>query len=93
MPSRVNPTQHSSNATTVLLTEITALVEKGYLIRARTDSDTKEARTDSTARRDEMMASGAQMLSTDYPVNEPARWTGHYVVALPGNSDGEVESR
>ncbi len=66
--------------------EITALVQKGYLIRARTDSDTKEARTDSTARRDEMMSSGAQMLSTDYPVNEPARWPGHYVVALPGNS-------
>ena len=66
--------------------EITTLVEKGYLIRARTDSDTKEARTDSKARRDEMMASGAQMLSTDYPVNEPARWPGHYVVALPGNS-------
>jgi hypothetical protein len=65
--------------------EITELVRKGYLVRTRTDADTKEARSDSTARRDAMMASGAQMLSTDYPVNEPARWPGNYVVALPGN--------
>ena len=66
--------------------EIAELVKKGYLIRARTDSDTKEARANSTERRDAMMASGAQILSTDYPVNEPARWPGHYVVALPGNA-------
>jgi hypothetical protein len=65
--------------------DIAALVHQGYLIRARTDSDTKEARTNDTATRDAMMASGAQILSTDYPVNEPARWPGHFVVALPGN--------
>lgn len=63
--------------------DITSLVRKGYLIRARTDSDTKQARTDDTSTRDAMMASGAQLLSTDYPVNEPARWAGHYVVSLP----------
>jgi hypothetical protein len=67
--------------------EITNLVKQGYLIRARTDSDTKEARSDNTATRNAMMASGAQMLSTDYPKDEPARWTGHYVVTLP---DGVV---
>ncbi len=50
--------------------EIAALVQKGYLIRARTDSDTKEARTNDTTVRDAMIASGAQLLSTDYPVNE-----------------------
>jgi hypothetical protein len=66
--------------------DISELVRKGYLVRARTDADTKEARTNETARRDAMMASGAQMLSTDYPVNEPARWPGHYVVALPGSA-------
>lgn len=63
--------------------EIAGLVRQGYLIRARTDDGTREARTDSTARRDAMMASGAQILSTDYPVNEPARWPGHFVVTLP----------
>jgi hypothetical protein len=65
--------------------EITALVKQGYLIRARTDSDTKEARTNNTTVRDAMIASGAQLLSTDYPSKEPARWPGHYVVTLPGN--------
>lgn len=63
--------------------EITALVRKGYLVRTRTDESTKQARTNDTARRDAMIASGAQCISTDYPVNEPARWPGHYVVALP----------
>ncbi|AEU37377.1 phosphatidylinositol-specific phospholipase C1-like protein [Granulicella mallensis] len=67
--------------------DISALVRQGYLIRARTDSDTKEARTNDAATRDAMIASGAQMLSTDYPINEPARWDGHYVVTLPGNVD------
>jgi hypothetical protein len=64
--------------------EITALVKQGYLIRARTDADTKQARTNDTAQRDAMMASGAQLLSTDYPINEPARWPGNFVVKLPG---------
>jgi hypothetical protein len=63
--------------------DITALVQKGYLIRARTDSDTKEARTNDTTVRDAMIASGAQLLSTDYPVNEPARGAGNFVVTLP----------
>jgi len=65
--------------------EISSLVKQGYLIRARTDGDTKEARANNTTVRDAMMSSGAQMLSTDYPVNEPARWEGHYVVVLPGD--------
>jgi hypothetical protein len=66
--------------------EITALVRKGYLVRARTDSDTKEARTNDTTVRDAMIASGAQLLSTDYPLNEPARWSGNFVVMLPGKA-------
>jgi hypothetical protein len=65
--------------------EIAALVRKGYLIRTRTDGDTKQARTNDTSVRDAMIASGAQILSTDYPINEPAKWAGHYVVTLPGD--------
>jgi hypothetical protein len=65
--------------------DISALVKQGYLVRARTDSDTKEARTNNTATLDGMMASGAQILSTDYPKDEPARWAGHFVVTLPGD--------
>jgi hypothetical protein len=67
--------------------EITKLVREGYLIRTRTDADTKEARANDTTRRDAMIASGAQILSTDYPLNEPARWEGHFVVKLPGNQE------
>lgn len=65
--------------------DITNLVHEGYLVRARTDADTREARINDTTRRDAMMSSGAQILSTDYSVNEPSRWAGHFVVALPGN--------
>ena len=66
--------------------DITALVRQGYLIRARTDADTKQARTDDTSTRDVMMGSGAQILSTDYPASEPAKWPGHFSVSLPGNA-------
>jgi len=66
--------------------DISTLVRQGYLIRARTDSDTKEARINDTTVRDAMLGSGAQLLSTDYPINEPARWPGHFVVTLPGNA-------
>jgi hypothetical protein len=63
--------------------EIDGLVRKGYLVRTRTDGDTKEARTNDTTRRDAMMKSGAQMLSTDYPMGEPAKWPGSFMVTLP----------
>ena len=64
--------------------EIRTLVQQGYLIRARTDADTKQARSNDTTTRDAMMGSGAQILSTDYPANEPAQWPGQYHVELPG---------
>ena len=62
--------------------EISSLIRKGYLIRTRTDEETKEARINQTAKRDAALASGAQLLSTDYPASEPASWTG-YSVSLP----------
>ncbi len=66
--------------------EIRTLVREGYLVRARTDSDTKEARSNDTTVRTAMLGSGAQILSTDYPEAEPARWPGHYSVSLPGKA-------
>ena len=63
---------------------INTLVRQGYLIRTRADSDTKEARSNDTARRNAVLASGAQIVSTDYPSSEPAS-TG-YQVELPGNA-------
>jgi hypothetical protein len=61
---------------------ISSLVQKGYLIRTRTDEETVEARTNQTAKRDAALGSGAQILSTDYPASEPASWSG-YSVSLP----------
>lgn len=65
--------------------EIEKLVREGYLVRTRADDSTREARTNDTRRRDAMIGSGAQIVSTDYPASEPARWEGHYSVSLPGN--------
>ena len=65
--------------------EIAALVRKGYLVRTRTDADTKQARSNDTARREIALASGAQLLSTDYPDSEPSQWTP-YSVKLPGGA-------
>src|ERR1700737_1719934 len=67
--------------------EIEELVRKGYLVRTRTDADTKEARVNDTARRDSMLTSGAQILSTDYPSGEPAKWPGGFIVTFPERLD------
>jgi Phosphoinositide phospholipase C, Ca2+-dependent len=64
---------------------IADLVRKGYMVRTRTDADTKEARTGETTRRDAALASGAQLLSTDYPPSEPSAWT-NYSVSLPNGA-------
>jgi hypothetical protein len=61
---------------------ISAVVKKGYLVRTRADFNTDQGRTNDSARKDEALKSGAQMLSTDFPVSEPAKWTG-YTVGLP----------
>jgi hypothetical protein len=62
--------------------EIAMLVKKGYLVRTRADFNTDQGRSNDTTRKDETLKSGAQMVSTDFPVSEPAPWTG-YTVGLP----------
>jgi len=47
--------------------QIADMVRKGYLVRTRADIDTAEARSGDTRRRDAALASGAQIVSTDYP--------------------------
>jgi hypothetical protein len=58
---------------------IDGLVREGYIVRARADDSTVAARTNDTTRRDELLDSGAQMISTDYPLSEPSQWTGYSV--------------
>ena len=60
------------------------LVSRGYIVRTRADADTAQARTGDTTQRDAALASGAQFVSTDYPVPNPAFGTG-YFVAIPGD--------
>jgi hypothetical protein len=62
--------------------EIQALVAAGFIVRTRADGDTKEARSGDTTQRDAAIASGAQFVSTDYPVPDPDFGTG-YFVAIP----------
>jgi hypothetical protein len=61
------------------------LVKRGYLVRTRSDVDTKEGRSGDTTLRDKALSSGAQIVSTDYPWYEPSRWT-NYSVSLPGHT-------
>jgi hypothetical protein len=63
---------------------IPSLVKKGYLIRTRTDADTVQARSGDTKMRDAAIASGAQILSSDYYFEEHAKWTG-FSVGLPNH--------
>jgi hypothetical protein len=65
--------------------DIPALVAAGYLVRTRTDGDTVQARSGDTTQRDAALASGAQWVSTDYPVENPDFGTG-YAVTIPGGA-------
>jgi hypothetical protein len=66
---------------------IRAEVAAGYMVRTRADADTVQARTGETTQRDLALASGAQWVSTDYPVPDvAARFGTQYVVQLPGGA-------
>ena len=61
---------------------VPALIRKGYLVRTMTDPGAAGVRSNSTARRDASIRSGAQILSTDYPAGEPAE-SGYFVTVRP----------
>ena len=61
---------------------IPSLVRKGYLVRTRTDAELEQARAGDVKQRDAALASGAQILSTDFPFQARATWTG-YAVSFP----------
>jgi hypothetical protein len=63
--------------------EIPELVSKGYLVRARADIETYEARVNDLSRATQAFRSGAQIVSTDF--YKPGNGYGTpYVVRLPG---------
>ncbi|MFO0011941.1 MAG: phosphatidylinositol-specific phospholipase C1-like protein [Planctomycetota bacterium] len=57
---------------------IQSAVKQGFLVRTRADADTRQARSGDTKMRDAAMASGAQFISTDYPVRDD-RFTDYQV--------------
>jgi hypothetical protein len=59
--------------------EIRQRVSEGYLVRSRADIDTGEARANDSRRREAALASGAQIISTDYPF-APNIFGNDYVV-------------
>lgn len=62
---------------------IQEMVRLGYLVRTRADEDTREARSGDISRREAAFASGAQVVTTDYYVEDLRFQTG-YSVELPG---------
>ena len=73
--------------------QIAAALHAGRLVRTRADADTREARAGDMRRRDAAFASGAQFISTDYPLPDP-HWpsydvrfpSGGYVRCAPTHS-------
>ncbi|GAA4523761.1 phosphatidylinositol-specific phospholipase C1-like protein [Amycolatopsis samaneae] len=67
------------------LAKIQDWVRRGYLVRTRADEPFAQAVSGDTTRRDAAFASGAQLVSTDFPApGMAARHGSDYVVELPG---------
>ena len=62
--------------------EIHQLVAAGYIVRTRADEDGVEARAGDRRRLDAALASGAQLVSTDFPTPAPSG----YLAAIPGGT-------
>jgi hypothetical protein len=58
-------------------------VNNGFMVITRADAETREARDNSTARREAAFASGAQIVQTDFAVADPK--IGNYRVSLENN--------
>lgn len=66
------------------MAEIQRLVRKGYLVRTRADKSVTTVLNRTTEMREAALASGAQIVSTDYPAwGMSSRWGWDYVARLP----------
>lgn len=64
--------------------EIPQLVKKGYIIRTRADSDTRQARENDFSSFEAACNSGAQIITTDY-YKKSTHFKSDYVVSFEGN--------
>ena len=67
-------------------TRIPDLVKQGYLVRSRADIDSHEAQVNDTTRRDETLASGAQVISTDFFTAPNIYGNSYSVPPFPGGA-------
>lgn len=63
---------------------IQTLVRQGFLVRTRADEELREAKANDPTRRERAFASGAQIVSTDFPEPDPRYST--YAVRLAGGA-------
>ena len=70
--------------------QIRSLVQQGYLVRTRADEPVQTPMDNDFATRDAALSSGAQWVSTDYPIPGMAtRFSGStYVAQIPGGTPG-----
>jgi calcium-dependent phosphoinositide phospholipase C len=67
--------------------EIADLVRRGYFVRTRSDEPMGTVLRGDTQMRDDALASGAQLVSTDFPVaGMAAPWNSDFFVSLPGDT-------
>jgi len=64
---------------------IPGLARRNYIIRTRADAGLQQGRDNDTTRRDAAFASGAHILSSDFPAGSAHGETG-YVVSFPGGA-------
>lgn len=66
---------------------IADLVRRGYFVRTRSDVPMSTVLTGDTTMRADALASGAQIVSTDFPAAGMAgRWNSDFFVSLPGSA-------
>jgi len=63
--------------------EIKSLVKKGYIIRTRADSDTREARANDRSSFEAALKSGAQIITTDY-YRKSTHFNSDYIISFDG---------
>ncbi len=85
----VNSSPERADAATIVMDNprdpsIPEMVRRGFIIRTRADSGLREARHGNTSRRDAAFASGAHIVSTDYPPGSPHPETGYEVLFPKG---------
>ncbi|MGI8636144.1 MAG: phosphatidylinositol-specific phospholipase C1-like protein [Segetibacter sp.] len=63
---------------------IQSMVKKGYIVRTRADSDTKEARNNDRSSFEAACKSGAQIITTDY-YQKSTHFYSNYIISFEGN--------